>query len=76
MYHSVVNVDIFLCDAAECAAITLKVHGMDATVMFIYTRPEVSPDPRELLPFRQRCAAFAFPMRWFQFTSRGMAGLT
>lgn len=58
--HSPLHLDAFTSEAAEYAAVTLRVHGVDATVVSIYVRPGTTWDPRELIQVRQHCAEIVF----------------
>lgn len=60
MYHTALNLAVFSPMAAEYAAVTLRVHGVDASVIPSYVRPGVPRDPRELLQVHRHCAKFVF----------------
>lgn len=49
VHHFTVDKSTFSSSVAEYVVITLRIHGVDATVLSIYIRPGVSWDPRELL---------------------------
>lgn len=53
---------MFSTDAAQYAAeVTVTVHTVDTTVVSVYVRRGVVPDPRELIQLRRHCADIVFP---------------